>query len=86
MPFRSIRQWLKDILEAVRRIESYTAGMDFESFRESPIVIDAVERNLHQRLTNLRLRSRANLPQKGTNIETGPRYRDHSGCEVVCVE
>lgn len=48
MPFRSTRQWLKDILEAVRRIESYTAGMDFESFRESPIVIDAVERNLQK--------------------------------------
>ena len=37
-------------------------------------------------LTNLCLRSRANLPQKGTNIETGPRYRDHFGCEIVCVE
>jgi hypothetical protein len=36
--------------------------------------------------THLRLRSRANLPQKGTNIETGPRYGDYFGCEVVCVE
>jgi len=48
LPFKSTRQWLKDILEAVTRIESYTAGMDFESFRESPMVIDAVERNLQK--------------------------------------
>jgi hypothetical protein len=36
--------------------------------------------------TNLRLRSRANLAQKGTNIKTGPRYRDYFGCGFVCVE
>jgi uncharacterized protein with HEPN domain len=48
LPSRSTRQWLKDILEAVTRIEHYTAGMDFEHFRQSPMVIDAVERNLQK--------------------------------------
>jgi uncharacterized protein with HEPN domain len=42
------RQSLKDILEAISRIESYTTGMDFEDFRQSPMVIDAVERNLQK--------------------------------------
>ena len=48
MPFSSPGQWLQDILEAAARIESYTAGMNFEGFRESPMVIDAVERNLQK--------------------------------------
>jgi uncharacterized protein with HEPN domain len=48
LSFRSPRQGLKDILEAVSRIEHYTAGMDFENFRQSPMVIDAVERNLQK--------------------------------------
>jgi uncharacterized protein with HEPN domain len=48
LPSRLTRQWLKDILEAVTRIECYTAGMDYDHFRQSPIVIDAVERNLQK--------------------------------------
>lgn len=48
MSSKSPYQPLKDILEAISRIEGYTAGMDFENFRQSPIVIDAVERNLQK--------------------------------------
>jgi hypothetical protein len=33
-----------------------------------------------------RLCTGANLPQEFTHIEAGPRYRDHSGFEVVFVE
>jgi uncharacterized protein with HEPN domain len=45
---RSLRQPLKDILEAITRIEGYTTEMNFENFRQTPIVIDAVERNLQK--------------------------------------
>lgn len=38
--------YLEDILESVRRIERYTAGMDFESFAASELVQDGVVRNL----------------------------------------
>jgi uncharacterized protein with HEPN domain len=48
LSFKLHRQWLKDILEAVTRIERYTAGMDLEQFRQSPMVIDAVERNFQK--------------------------------------
>lgn len=48
MLFSSSSQWLHDILKAAARIESYTADMNFETFRESPMVIDAVERNLQK--------------------------------------
>lgn len=40
------RVYLEDILEAIRRIDSYTAGMDFVAFAKSPMAIDAVVRNL----------------------------------------
>lgn len=38
--------YVEDILEAVRRIRSYTVGLDEAAFAASPITIDAVVRNL----------------------------------------
>ncbi len=38
--------YLDDIIEAIRRIESYTEGMEFSAFAKNPMVIDAVVRNL----------------------------------------
>jgi uncharacterized protein with HEPN domain len=43
---REPRVYLEDILEAVRRIKSYAAGMDEAAFARSAITIDAVVRNL----------------------------------------
>jgi len=43
---RDYKLYLDDILEAIRRIEEYTANMSFESFAENRLVIDAVIRNL----------------------------------------
>lgn len=43
---RNPNVYLEDILEAVRRILSYTEGMAGEDFAQSPITIDAVVRNL----------------------------------------
>ena len=43
-------------------------------------------RDLLDELELRRLCSGANLPQEGTHIEAGPRYRDHCGFEVVFVE
>lgn len=43
---RDCRVYLSDILEAVRRILSYTEGMSLEDFAKSLITVDAVVRNL----------------------------------------
>ena len=46
MPGKDWRFRIEDILDAVARIESYTAGMDFERFRSDPKTADAVVRIL----------------------------------------
>jgi uncharacterized protein with HEPN domain len=43
---RDPRIYIEDILEAIRRIGSYTESMDFVTFAKSPMTIDAVIRNL----------------------------------------
>jgi len=43
---RDHRVYLTDILEAVRRILSYTEGMSLVDFEKSLVTIDAVVRNL----------------------------------------
>jgi len=43
---RDPRIYIEDILEAIRRIGTYTENMDFVAFAKSPITIDAVIRNL----------------------------------------
>ncbi|MEA1870034.1 MAG: DUF86 domain-containing protein [Euryarchaeota archaeon] len=43
------REWklfLEYMLDSIEKIERYTKGMDFDSFTENPMVIDAVIRNL----------------------------------------
>jgi uncharacterized protein with HEPN domain len=37
--------YLKDILEAIERIESYVKGCTFEQFAKNTLVVDAVVRN-----------------------------------------
>jgi uncharacterized protein with HEPN domain len=43
---RDSKVYLEDILEAARKIRSYTDGLSYESFRLSPMAVDAVIRNL----------------------------------------
>lgn len=43
---REYNLYLKDILEAITRIEDYIDSMDFNSFIKSQITVDAVLRNL----------------------------------------
>ena len=43
---RDPQVYIEDILEAVRRIRSYTERMSLNEFAMSPITIDAVVRNL----------------------------------------
>jgi uncharacterized protein with HEPN domain len=38
--------YLRDILQAIKRIEAYTKGLSFEDFRKNQLVQDAVLRNL----------------------------------------
>ncbi|MCS6964323.1 MAG: DUF86 domain-containing protein [Thermoflexus sp.] len=46
MSKRTDRELLNDILEAIRRIRTYTSGMTFEAFLEDTRTQDAVARNL----------------------------------------
>ena len=46
MPPRDWRQRFADILEAVRRIQAYTADLSLETFAGNQLVVDAVIRNL----------------------------------------
>lgn len=43
---RDPRIYVEDILEAIRRIESYTEGMDLAAFAKNAMAVDAVVRNL----------------------------------------
>ncbi|MFZ1007165.1 MAG: HepT-like ribonuclease domain-containing protein [Candidatus Sulfotelmatobacter sp.] len=46
MPFRDAHTSLHGIADAILLIEQFTAGMDFDAFREDPKTIAAVERKL----------------------------------------
>ena len=46
MPFRDDDESLRDIADAIRMIEAFTSGMDFEEFRQDPKTVAAVERKL----------------------------------------
>lgn len=43
---RTDKEFLSDILEAIRRIKAYTAGMTYETFLQDTKTQDAVVRNL----------------------------------------
>lgn len=43
---RDYKVYLKDVIEAIERIEEYTEGMDFEDFMQNKLVQDAVIRRL----------------------------------------
>lgn len=70
---RDYRLYLDDILEAIQRIEEYTANMDFEDFAENRLVINAVIRNLEIIGESCRA-----LPE-----EIGERYPDVEWCKIV---
>ena len=46
MSERGVRLYAEDIREAIRRIEEYTVGVDFDDFTGDTKTIDAVVRNL----------------------------------------
>jgi uncharacterized protein with HEPN domain len=46
LPFSDADNSLRDIAEAIAMIETFTAGMDFDGFREDPKTVAAVERKL----------------------------------------
>ncbi len=43
---REHRAYLKDILEAIRKIERYTSNLSFEDFSRDELILDGVVRNL----------------------------------------
>lgn len=46
MSRRDVRLFLRDMLEAITKIERYTFGLDFGSFEANDMAVDAVVRNL----------------------------------------
>lgn len=46
MSKRDVRLFLNDMLEAINKVERYTAGLSFEGFASNEMVIDALTRNL----------------------------------------
>jgi uncharacterized protein with HEPN domain len=46
MSKRDIRLYLHDMLNAISKVERFTAGLDYERFESNEMVIDAVVRNL----------------------------------------
>lgn len=45
----SKRNWkilFEDIIESINKIEDYTKEISFEDFAQSPLIIDAVVRNI----------------------------------------
>ena len=43
---REYKAYLKDILEAIRKIERYTENISFEEFVDNELIQDGVVRNL----------------------------------------
>ncbi len=46
MSKREVRLILLDVVEAIAKVERYTAGLDFQSFATDELRVDAVIRNL----------------------------------------
>jgi len=46
LPFRDTDTSLRDIAAAIELIEAFTAGMDFDAFRQDAKTVAAVERKL----------------------------------------
>ncbi len=62
--------YIEDILEAIRRIRSYTANLDEAAFAASPITIDAVVRNLE-----IVGEAAARLPEDVKSVADGVEWR-----------
>ena len=45
MKKRNSKLYLKDILEAIEKINNYTKNLSFEEFSQNTMVVDAVIRN-----------------------------------------
>ena len=73
MPFREPALSLRDILASIAAIESFTEGMDFETFRSDAKTIAAVERKLVISEAAVRLGSDAE------RICHGPPWRNIRG-------
>jgi len=43
---KGYRVYLEDILESIRKIKAYVAGLDYEDFVSKEMVVDAVTKNL----------------------------------------
>lgn len=46
MSKRDARLFINDMLEAIEKVERYTAGLSYEDFQQTDMIIDAVVRNL----------------------------------------
>ena len=71
---RSLSLYLEDIIEAIRKIHSYTSLLNFEEFCVDERTIDAVIRNLIVIGEAVK-----NLPEETRQIEPGIEWRKIAG-------
>ena len=71
---RSLNLYLEDIIEAIRKIHSYTSLLNFEEFCVDERTIDAVIRNLIVIGEAVK-----NLPEETRQIEPGIEWRKIAG-------
>jgi len=71
---RTLELYLRDILEAIKRIESYVEGYTFEQFTKNTLVVDAVVRNF-EIIGEATKHIPAELKQKNPSI----RWKDMAG-------
>jgi uncharacterized protein with HEPN domain len=43
---RDYTLYIEDMLEAIKKVETYTSNLEFEGFEQSNLIVDAVIRNL----------------------------------------
>jgi uncharacterized protein with HEPN domain len=74
LPFKDPSLPLSDIQDAIARIDDFTAGMDFEDFRQDPKTVAAVERKL-QLISEAAIR----LGEEAERLCPGPQWRNIRG-------
>lgn len=71
---------MKDILESINRIDTYTTGVDYDSFLNNQMLIDAVIRNLE-----IIGEAARNIPDEVRNKYTDIPWRNMIGLRNILI-
>ena len=88
MSKREIELLLLDMLDAAKKIQKYTVGLNYDSFVENDLVIDAVARNFEiiGEAVNRILKEDANFPIENANRIVGLRNQIIHGYDSISDE